>query len=116
MTPSTSLSRMRLAGKLCRRGAWIIAATGLAVILFIVISSVSSYVTSNVSSGQPGPGQNFNDLLTSLAIALLLAIAICFFFLVLSAVGALLDYMSTEKNPQEANDERVEITSLPKMR
>ncbi len=116
MTPSTSLSRMRLAGKLCRRGAWIIAATGLAVVVFIVISSVSSYISSNASSGQGSPGQNFDDLLIPLAIALLLAIAICFFFLVLSAVGALLDYMSTEKNPQEANDERAEITSLPKMR
>lgn len=115
MTPSTSLSRMRLAGKLCRRGAWIIAAAGLAVIIFIVISSVSSYVTSN-SSGQPGSGQNFNDLLTSFAIALLLAIAISFFFLILSALGAFLEYMSTEKTPQEVNDERVEITALPEMR
>jgi len=35
---------MRLAGKLCRRGAWIIAATGLAVIVyldFFVINNTS---------------------------------------------------------------------------
>src|SRR6266700_2549953 len=30
--------------------------------------------------------------------------------------GALLDYISAEKNTQAANDERVEITSLPEMR
>ena len=107
MTPSTSLSRMRLAGKMCRRGAWIIAATGLAVIVFLLISQVSSY--------QANSGQNFNDLLTFFAMVLLLSIAIFFFFLILSAVGAFLEYMSTEKNPQEVNDERVEIISLPKL-
>jgi hypothetical protein len=39
-----------------------------------------------------------------------------FRFLILFAVGAVLDYLSTGRNPQEANDERVEIISLPEMR
>ena len=107
MIPSTPLSRMRLAGKLCRRGAWIIAAAGLAVIVFFSLSQVSSY--------QANPGQNFNDLLTPFALVLLLAISIFFFFLILFALGAFLEYMSTEKNLQEVNDEPVEITPLPKM-
>ena len=108
MTTSASLSRMRLVGKLCRSGAWIIAAAGLAVIAYGIFSSVSSY--------QANSGQNFNDLLTTFAIAILIAIPIFFFFLILYAVGALLDYISAEKNTQAAKDERVEITSLPEMR
>jgi len=34
-------------------------------------------------------------------------------FLILSAMGALLDYMSTEKKTQETEDERLEIVALP---
>jgi hypothetical protein len=45
-----------------------------------------------------------------------MAIPIGFFFLILFAVGAFLEYLSTEKNTQEVNDERVEIISLPEMR
>lgn len=108
MLISTSLSRMHLIGKLCRSGAWIIAAAGLAVIVILVSSSVSSYLANS--------GQNFNDLLNSLAIALVIAMPTFFFILILYAVGALLDYISADKNTLAANDERVEITSLPEMR
>jgi hypothetical protein len=96
---------MRLAGKLCRRGAWIIAVLGLSVSVFFVISGLS-----NNQSGSP---PDFNQLFNTFAPALLLAIPVFFFFLILYAAGALLDYLSTEKNIQEVNDERVEITSLP---
>jgi|SRR6266516_2002021 len=110
MLPSTSLSRMRLAGKWCRRGAWIIAVVGLAVIVYF------NFFVLNNPGDQGSPGLNFNQLLNSLALALLMAIPIFFFFLILFAVGTVLDYLSTGRNPQEANDERVEIVSLPKMR
>jgi len=44
-------------------------------------------------------------------------IPVFFCYLILSALGALLDYMSIEKKPQEeVNGERVELTSLPEMR
>lgn len=104
MTPSTALSRMRLAGKLCRLGAWIIVAAGLAVIVF--------YIIITVSSNQENPGQNLNGQLTSYIIGFLMAIPVLFFFLALTAMGALLEYLSTERAPQETSDERVEITSL----
>lgn len=110
MLPSTSLSRMRLTGKLCRRGAWIIAAVGLAVIIYL------DFFVINDNGGQGGPGLNLNQLFISIAVALLMAIPVFFFSLILYAVGTLLDYVSTEKNTQEANDERVEIISLPQMR
>lgn len=104
MTPSTALSRMRLAGKLCRLGAWIIAAAGLAVIVF--------YIIITVSSNQENPGQNLNGQLTSYVIGFLMAIPILFFFFILTAAGALLEYLGAERKPQEANEEDVEITSL----
>jgi hypothetical protein len=108
MTTSTSLSRMRLIGKLCRRGAWIIVVAGLAVIVFLINTSIYN--------NQANSGQNINDLLNTFAIALLIAIPIFFFFLILYAIGALFDYISAEKNSQAANDERIEITPLPEMR
>ncbi|TMD59775.1 MAG: hypothetical protein E6I91_19730 [Chloroflexi bacterium] len=108
MITSTSLSRMSLAGKLCRHGAWIITAAGLAVIIFLAVTVF--YPTNQASSGL-----DFKELFNACAIALLMAIPIFFFSLILYAMGTLLDYVSTEKNTQEVNDERVEIISLPKL-
>lgn len=107
MTTSTSLSRVHQAARLCRLGAWLIAAAGLVVIVFLAI-------TVFYPTNQPSSGLDFNRLFTTLAIALLMAIPVFFFFLILYAVGALLDYVSTEKDTQEVNDEHVEIISLPK--
>jgi len=104
---------MRLAGKLCRLGAGIIAAVGLAVIVFL---AVTVFYPSNGPGDQASSGLNFNQLFNTFAIALLMAIPIFFFSLILYAAGTLLDYMSTEKNTQAASDERVEITSLPDIR
>jgi TRAP-type C4-dicarboxylate transport system permease small subunit len=101
---------MRLAGKLCRRGAWLIAAVGLTVIVYL------TFFVINNAGDQASSGLDFRQLLISLALALLMAIPIGFFFLILFAVGAFLEYLSTEKNTQEVNDERVEIISLPEMR
>ena len=109
MTTSASLSHMRFAARLCRLGAWIIAAAGLAVIVFLAVTVF--YPTNQSSSGL-----DFKQFFNTLAIALLMAIPIFFFSLILYAMGALLDYMSAEKTTQEVNDERVEIISLPKLR
>jgi len=108
MTPSTPLARLRLIGKLCWLGAWIIAAAGLiAIVLYIAVTFYNN---------QGNPGQDPNGQLTNYMIALLLAIPLFFFFLVLAAMGALLEYVGREQKPQEAederDDERVEITSL----
>src|SRR5438128_10074828 len=104
MTILTSLSHVRLAGKLCKLGAWIMAAMWLAVIVLF-------HIISNVSNDQANPGPNFNELFTTFTIMLLMAIPVFFFSLSLYAVGTLLDYISTEKNREEEVDEHVEITS-----
>jgi len=83
---------------------------GLAVIVFFVISTFSN------NQGNPGPGLDFNELLNILQPAVLIAIPTLFFFLILYAVGAVLDYLSAEKKPQVVDDERVEITSIPERR
>jgi hypothetical protein len=39
MTPSTSLTRMLLTGRLCRLGAWIIAVAGfIVIVLYFVLT------------------------------------------------------------------------------
>jgi hypothetical protein len=111
MFPSTPLTRMRFAGKLCKRGAWVTAVLGLAFIVLFVISNISN------NQGDPGSGPNFNQLVNILFPAFLIALPTLFFFLILYAAGTLLDYLSAEKKPQVLDDdERVEITSLSEMR
>jgi hypothetical protein len=111
MFPSTPLTRMRFAGKLCKRGAWAIAVLGLTVIVFLVISNISN------NPEDPGTGLNFNQLVNILLPTFLIAILTLFFSLILYATGAVLDYLSDEKTPQVVDDdERVEITSLSEMR
>ena len=109
----SSLSRMRAVSKLCRRGAWFMAAVGFAVIVYL------NFFVINGGGDQGAPGLNLNQLLMSTALALLMAIPVFFFALILFAVGTVLDYMSAEKHIEEASDESdegVEITSLPQMR
>ena len=108
MTPSTPLSRLRMAGKLCRLGAWIIAVAGfVAIILYVIVTFYNN---------QGNPGQDPNGQLTNYMVALLLAIPIFFFFLALTAMGALLEYVGREQKAHKAgderDDERLEITSL----
>jgi len=104
MTLSNALSRMRLAGKLCRLGTWIIAGVGLAAIAF--------YFIATISNNQGNPGQNLEGELISYMILFLIAIPILFFMLILTALGALLEYLGTARNLHESSDEHVEITSL----
>ena len=116
MTPSTSLTRMRAASNLCKRGAKIIAAAGLTVIIILAIVFFN-LITEN----QANQGPHLNELFVTFVLALLMLIPIFFFFLILTAVSTLLDYMSgelsrAESDIQEVNDDRVEITPLPKMR
>ena len=108
MFPSTPLTRMRFAGKLCNRGAWVIAVLGLTVIAFFVIS--------NLSNNQGNPGPDFNNWLNMLLPAFLIALPTLFFFLILYAMGTVLDYLSAAKTPPLVDDERVEITSLSERR
>lgn len=107
MATSTSLSRLRLAGRSCRRGAWIVAGTGLTIIVYYFISQIPNY--------QANAGVSLNDLLTSIAIALLIAIPIFSFFLILNAAGILLEYIGAEQKTQEVSDEQTEIIPVPEM-
>ena len=115
MIPSTSLTRMRAVSRLCKRGAKIIAAAGLIVIV-ILATAFFNLITENLQN----PGPHLNELFVTFALALMMLIPTFFFFLILTAMGALLDHQSadksfSEKSIQEVNDERVEITPLPKM-
>ena len=116
MNSTNPLSRMRLASRLCIIGAWATLALGITLIILF-------YVLNNVNDGQGGgPGIG-----VMLFVALIIAMLAFFFFLVLYALGALLNYMSAPKNileegltpsrmkniPEE-DDAQLEITPIQK--
>lgn len=105
----TPLARLRLAGRLCRLGAWLIIVAGLAV------SICMFFITYNPDPYNLDPRQ----LLTSLAVSGIIAILVFFFFIFLFALGALLEYVGTtsgsiKQSSQERSDTEIEITSLPR--
>jgi hypothetical protein len=114
MTASTSLSRLRIASKLCVLGAWAILAMGLTLVILF-------YILNNVGNGpNSGPGMGF-----IIFVALVIAIVVFFFFIALYAIGALLNYVGTPKNTTEESvtplkvkdivqdgDVQLEITSI----
>src|SRR2546429_9243871 len=98
----TSLSRVHLAARLCRLGAWIIASAGLAVIVFLAITV---FYPTNLSNS----GLDFKQFFKTLAITLLLEIPIFFFSLILYAVGALFVFVSAENTLKKVTYELVQI-------
>lgn len=111
----TPLSRLRVAGRLCRTGAWLILAIGV----FVCICLFFAIYSSNGSNSDP------SQLLPLLALSGIVVLFIFFFFVFLFAVGALLEYIAAadismrpisqrEPNSQEPNYEHVEIRSLPR--
>ena len=109
-----STNRMRLASRLCTLGAWATVALGIALgILF--------YALNNVNNG-PDSGPNVGIVIF---VELIIAMLSLFFFLVLYAIGALLNYMSASKKTleegtiparmrdlTEEDDTQLEITPL----
>lgn len=108
---STALARMRLAGRLCRLTAWLILLMGLAASIYLSFFVING--PNNQASLDP------RQVLLSSAIAILIAIPVFFFFVFLFAVGAFLDYMSLRQDTQHTqvkDEDRVEITALPRSR
>ena len=113
----TPLVRLRLAGRLCRLGSWFILAVGL------IVSICLFFVIYNSFMNDPGPNSPAPiPLLVSFALSGIIVINASFFFLLLFAVGAWLEYRSTQQDSQEkqssqetdreTNGEHVEITWL----
>ena len=113
----TALARLRLAGRLCRLGSWFILAVGLMVSICLFFAIYNSFMAD------PGPSPTA-PLLVSFAFSGIIVIFTSFFFILLFAVGAWLEYLSTTQDSQEKQSsqqpdretdyEHVEITSLPR--
>ena len=110
----TPLARLRLAGRLCRLGSWFILAVGLIASICLFFAIYSSYMAD------PGPSTTVPiPLLVSFALSGIIVLFTSFFFVLLFAVGAWLEYISTKQDSQEKQSsqqtdyEHVEITSLP---
>ena len=118
MHSTNPLSRLRLASLLCTMGAWVTLVVGF-------ILGVLFYALNNVNNGpDSGPG-----LGVFIFVELIIAMLSFFFFLVLYAIGALLNYMSAAtvaheegvpppsmKNMPEEDDTQLEITPLQRER
>ena len=115
----TALARLRLAGRLCRLGSWFILAVGLIVSICLFVTIYSSF------TADPGPSTTVPiPLLVSFAFPGIIVLFTSFFFILLFAVGAWLEYRSTQQDSpekqssqqtdRETDDEHVEITSLPR--
>ena len=102
MNSRNPLSRMRLASLLCVVGAW--ATLVLGVILIILF-----YGLNNVGNGQGG-GPGIGVLIF---IELIIAMFSLFFFLVLYAIGALLNHMSVSKNSHEEGPTSTRMKNMP---
>jgi len=114
-----ALARLRLAGRLCRLGSWFILAVGLIVSSCLFFAFYSAYMAD------PGPSTTVPiPLLVSVALSGIIVLFTSFFFILLFAVGAWLEYRSTQQDSQEKQSsqttdqetdyEHVEITSLPR--
>jgi len=111
MTFSTALARMRMAGRLCRLTAWLILLVGLAASIYLSFFVING--PNNQGSLDP------RQVLLSSAIAILITIPVFFFFVFLFAVGAVIDYMSLRQSTHQTqmkDEDRVEITTLPRSR
>jgi membrane protein implicated in regulation of membrane protease activity len=118
----TDLARLRLAGRLCRLGSWFILAVGLIASICLFFAIYNSFMAD------PGPSTTapipLQALQVSFALSGIIVIFTSFFFILLFAVGAWLEYTSTKQDSQEkqssqntdreTNYEHVEITSLPR--
>jgi hypothetical protein len=112
------LSRMRLASRFCITGAWTTLVLG-------VILMVLFYILSNIGDAPDrGPA-----LEVFIFVELIIVMLSFFFFLVLYALGALLNYMSAAKialdegatpakmrNASEEDGAQLEITPLQRER
>ena len=114
MSSMKPLFRLRLASWFCIVGAWAILVAGLFLMVLF-------YVLNNVGNG-PNSGPN---LAIVIFVELIIAILTFFFFLVLYAIGTLLNYVGTPKvdhqkdvppsemkHSLEENDTELEITPL----
>ena len=94
-------SRMRLVSRLSVVGAWATLASGIILIVLF-------YSLNNVSAG-PNSGPGLGVLIF---VELIIAMVTFFFFLVLYAIGALLNYMSA---PKVAHQEDMKPPGMKKL-
>lgn len=127
MGTSKPVSKMRVASKVCKLSAWIIAAIGIvAVGIYIsTILPVIPYFRQDLGLS-PYLYTTYTSVLSTL---FLLVVPTLFFTIILYALGTLMEYITGETKPleikrervedvgqEEYDDERVEIVPIPEMR
>ncbi len=124
MATTTAVSKMRVASRVCKLSAWIIAAVGI-VAAGIYVSTLVPVIPLFRQSQAQSP--YIYITLTSVISALFLIIVPTLFFtVVLYALGTFMDYMSgetksskmerSEVDEEEVDDEPIQIVPIPEMR
>ncbi len=124
MATSTSVSKMRVASKVCKLSAWIIAALGIvAVVIYVsTILPIIPYLRQGLGLS-PYSYTTYTSVITAL---FLIIVPTLFFTIVLYALGTLMEYIAGDTKPNEmeraeeeqelGDDERLEIVPIPEMR
>ena len=124
MATPKSISKMRVASRVCKLSAWVIGVIGI-VAVGIYVSTIIPVIPFFRQSQVQDPYAY--TALTSLISALFLIIVPTLFFtIILYAMGTLIEYLTSETKPdeterflveeEEGNDGRLEIVPLPEMR
>lgn len=119
-----STSKMRTASRICKLGAWVIVAIGIAAVGIYVSTILPAIPYLRL---YPGLSSYTYISLTGVISALFLIIVPTLFFaIVLYALGTFMEYTTDEtklREPemeraaeQEEDDERMEIVPIPEMR
>lgn len=122
MATSKSLSKMRTASRLCRLGAWVIAATGLVAAGLYVSTLIQLLSGLRQDQASPYAYLSYGSVVSAL---FLITVPTLFFAIILYAMGTLMDFMGTNaksepkqqerEEEEEDDDERIEIVPLPKL-
>ncbi len=123
MAASKSLSKMRIASRLCKLGAWVIAAMGLVAAGLYVSTLIQLLSGLRQDQASPYAYLSYGSVVSAL---FLITVPTLFFAIILYAMGTLMDFMSAEakREPkllesemeEERDDEGIEIVPLPDMR
>ena len=124
MATSKSVSKMRVASRVCKLSAWVIAAIGVASVV-IYVSTILPVIPyfRQYQGVSPYAYTTYTSVISAL---FLIIVPTLFFTIILYAMGTLMEYITGETKPiktemerleeQEEDDERLEIVPIPEMR
>lgn len=121
MATSKSLSKMRVASRVCKLGAWVIAALGMIAVVLYAFAIVQLF---SALRGYQGGAYQYGEANSMISVMFLIVVPTLFFSIILYAMGTLIEHISSETkvaettllSEEEDDDGRLEIVPIPEMR